>query len=147
MLGATTSLGVILATILVGQFPCLQRRGVLSYLGTLVLGVSLALFGLPITRTNPAGIASLASITYGFGMGFSGLLWTTIMQERVPQEKLGRVSSIEMLCGFSLIPVGLAIGGLTTDHIGASNVFVVCGVINVILALAALSTKDIRRLS
>lgn len=96
---------------------------------------------------NPLVIASLASISYGFGMGFSGLLWTTLIQERVPQERLGRVSSLETLSTLSLIPAGLMVGGIATDHLGANTVFVACGGLNVLLAIAALAMKDIRQLS
>jgi MFS family permease len=146
VLGATTSVGVILATLVVGQGPNLRRRGVLAYLGMILLGISLTIYGLPLARSHPAVVASLASMTYGFGMGFSGLLWTTLIQERVPEEKLGRVSSIQMLCTLSLIPVGLVVGGVMADRVGASIIFIVCGVLNVILGGVALAFQDIRKL-
>lgn len=144
---AATSFGVILATLFVGQVPKLQHRGVFSFLSVILLGISLVIFGLSIARSYPVVVAGLASITYGFGMGLSDLLLTTLTQEYVPQDQLGRISSIQMLCTFSLIPVGLAVGGVVTDHVGASIVFVVCGGLNVILGGIALAFKDIRKLS
>jgi MFS family permease len=144
LLVAMTSLGVILVTLCIGQFSGLQRRELFSNLSTLLLGCALIILGLPVIRMNPAVIASLVSVAYGFGMGFSGLIWSTVIQEQVPQEKLGRVSSIQMLCTMSLSMVGLALGGIMTDHVGASAVFVICGLLNIVQATIALSIRDLR---
>lgn len=147
LIGAMISLGVILATVLLGQHPHLRRRGVLAYLGTLLMGLALGVLGLPLTRLNPGLIASLASLLYGLGMGTSNLLWTTLTQEYVPQEKLGRVSSIGLLSALGLTPLGLVLGGLLTDTLGASLVFVACGLANVLLALIAIRNRDVYSLN
>jgi hypothetical protein len=146
LLNATNSLGVILATLLIGQMGRLHRRGVRSYLGTLLAGLALAAFGLPLPPGSAPVLLSLASATFGFGMGLSGLLGSTLEQELVPAEKLGRVSSIEMLASFSLIPVGIALGGVFTDQIGPRWIYLTSGSVIVGLALLALASEDIRKL-
>lgn len=146
LIGAMISLGVILATVLLGQLPRLRRRAVLAYLGTLLMGLALSILGLPLARLNPGLIASPVSLLYGLGMGTSNLLWTTLTQEYVPEEKLGRVGSIGLLSVLGLTPLGLALGGLLTDTLGASLVFIACGLANVLLTLIAIRSRDIYRL-
>jgi len=79
-------------------------------------------------------------------MGTSGLVWTTLTQELVPGDKMGRVSSVQMLGSFSLMPLGLATGGILTDRIGPSLVFIAGGMLNLLVAAVGLCVKDIRRL-
>jgi hypothetical protein len=69
-----------------------------------------------------------------------------IMQERVPADKLGRVSSIDLLGSSVLIPVGFAAGGWATDQFGAPLVFLMGGGITSFVALLALLHPAIRRL-
>ena len=70
----------------------------------------------------------------------------TLMQELVPQEKLGRVSSIDQLSAWALLPVGYALIGIITDRIGPSQIFLIASGANIILAGIALAVPDIRRL-
>jgi len=64
----------------------------------------------------------------------------------VPNKMLGRVSSIDLLGSFALLPIGFGVIGLVTDRIGPGNVFILCGVISMGLALLGLSQSSIRKL-
>jgi hypothetical protein len=68
------------------------------------------------------------------------------MQELVPQEMLGRVSSIDQLSAWALLPVGYALIGVVTDKIGPSQVFLLASGANILLAGIALAVPDIRQL-
>jgi hypothetical protein len=59
---------------------------------------------------------------------------------------LGRVSSIDALGSFVLLPIGYGIAGWATDLIGAPLVFVIGGALTVILALLGLLHPAIRNL-
>ncbi len=74
------------------------------------------------------------------------IIWVTVMQELVPADKLGRVSSIDQLGAWSFLPLGYELTGIATDHIGPSMVFLIGGIANVLLALIALAVPDIRKL-
>jgi len=75
-----------------------------------------------------------------------GLIWTNTLQELVPGEKLGRVSSIDALGSFVLLPVGYAVAGWATDRMGAAPVFTIGGIAVAVLGLAGLLHPAIRRL-
>ena len=46
----------------------------------------------------------IAALINGAALEVGGLTWTNILQELVPEEKLGRVSSIDTLGSFVLLP-------------------------------------------
>jgi DHA3 family tetracycline resistance protein-like MFS transporter len=64
----------------------------------------------------------------------------------VPQEKLGRVSSIDALGSFVFLPLGFAFAGILTDRIGPANVFVLGGSLVLLLSVGMLLVPAIRRL-
>ncbi len=54
---------------------------------------------------------------------------------------LGRVSSIDALGSFVLLPIGYGIAGWATDIIGAPQVFLIGGLATIILALLGLTQR------
>jgi hypothetical protein len=63
----------------------------------------------------------------------SDLIWVNILQERMPRELQGRVSSVDYL-GSSLIePEGLALSGWATKWLGPALIFVVGGGLRTLL--------------
>jgi MFS transporter, DHA3 family, tetracycline resistance protein len=69
-----------------------------------------------------------------------------LIQEIVPGERLERVSSIDSLGSFALLPVGFAIAGWATDQLGAAPLFAIGGGMTAIFALLALAHPAIRNL-
>lgn len=69
-----------------------------------------------------------------------------MLQELVPTEKLGRVSSIDWLGSLVLLPIGFALVGVLTDRVGPSWVFIGAGVLTLTLNLIGLSIRGIRQL-
>ncbi len=141
-----SAIGSIIAILAVGQMRHMHRRGMWAYLSLIVSGLALIVFGLPLPKGSEPVVASIANVFVGFGLGFFNVIWFTVLQELVPGDKLGRVSSIEMLGSFSLLPVAYALGGILTDRLGPSWVFIVGGLINVALPLIALSVRGVREL-
>jgi hypothetical protein len=64
----------------------------------------------------------------------------------VAPERLGRVSSVDALGSFALLPVGSGLAGLAADHVGASTVFVVGGAASVGLIGLGLLHRNVRGL-
>jgi hypothetical protein len=75
-----------------------------------------------------------------------GLVWTHMLQELVPREKLSRVASIDNLGSSAFMPLGYALVGWGTDHLGASLVFLACGGLTVGIAALGLLHPAIRHL-
>jgi hypothetical protein len=62
----------------------------------------------------------------GAGLETFGLIWVNL-QEMVPSDKLGRVSSIDWLGSFALQPIGFGLTGWAVEQWGAATVCVIGG--------------------
>ena len=149
LLGATgtaIAIGSLVTMMIVGQAKRVRHRGILAYGGLLVSSVAVIIFGLPLPHQYTPVIAIGASVFFGACLAIFEVIWVTSLQELVPPEKLGRVSSVDWVGSFALLPVGLAVVGVLTDQIGASWVFLAGGALNLLLELIALAVPGIRRL-
>jgi MFS family permease len=146
LISTTGAVGSILALVLIGQATRLKKRGLLAYLSITVSSAGLLIFGLPFPRAAAPIIAPLASVLVDFGIAFFNTIYFTILQEMIPSDKLGRVISLDTLGSFAMIPVGEALGGLMTDHIGPAAVFVIFGTINVVNSLIPLLVREVREM-
>ncbi|WIG59530.1 MAG: hypothetical protein OJF49_002277 [Ktedonobacterales bacterium] len=146
LLQTLMAVGSIVATLAVGNMRKLRHRGILAYGGLCISCVSLIALGLPIPAAAAPVLLGVAGAGIGIGLGIFDPIWSTTLQELVPTDKLGRVSSIDWLGSLVMTPVGLALGGVLTDHIGPSLVFIGAGLINLALALGALTARGIREL-
>ncbi len=146
LISTTGAVGSILALVLIGQATRLKKRGLLAYLSITVSSAGLLIFGLPFPRAAAPIIAPLASVLVDFGIAFFNTIYFTILQEMIPSDKLGRVISLDTLGSFAMIPVGEALGGLMTDHIGPAAVFVIFGTINVVNSLIPLLVLEVREM-
>lgn len=137
---AAFPLGYLLAGIWLGSRPKLRRRGLKMYLASALAGLCLAAFGL----LPPLWVILLAAVVNGAALEMGHLIWTNSLQERVPNEKLGRVVSIDNMGSFALMPIGYALAGWATQAFGAPVVFIVGGAATAILAAAPLLLRPIR---
>jgi MFS family permease len=136
------SLGVVLGAVWLGRQQVIRRRGLTGYGAWLVSGLLTLVIGLPI---GAIGIA-IASLLVGITTGAFSLIWINTLQQLVPRDMLGRVSSIDYLGSFLLLPVGYALVGWATDTLGAASVFVIGGALTMALAGLGLLHPAIRHL-
>jgi DHA3 family tetracycline resistance protein-like MFS transporter len=149
LLGATgtaIAAGSVVTMVIVGQARRLRHRGVLAYGGLLFSSVAVMVFGLPLPHQYAPAIAITASVFFGAGLAIFEVIWVTTLQQLVPPEKLGRVTSVDWVGSLALLPVGLALVGVLTDRIGPSWVFVAGGALNTLLELIAFAVPSIRKL-
>jgi MFS family permease len=137
--------GSILAALALGSAFKL-RRGIVAYGAVLVGGCALIACALPLPHLIEPVIVIVASAVVGAGLAIFTILWGTLQQEKVPNDKLGRVSSITQLAVASTLPGGLVLAGLLADHIGPAQVFALAGLLVVIPASIGLCIPDIRQL-
>ncbi len=139
------AVGSILAALAIGNASRL-RRGIVAYSAVLVGGCALIACALPLPRPVEPAIVIAASALVGAGLTIFTILWGTLQQEKVPNDKLGRVSSITQLGVASTLPGGLVLAGLLADHIGPAQVFALSGMLVVVPASIGLCIRDIRQL-
>jgi hypothetical protein len=70
--------------------------------------------------------------------------WFTLMQSHVPNEMLGRVSSLDWLVSFGLTPVSFALAGPAAEAFGVETTMIVAGVGGALLTLAFLLVPGLR---
>jgi len=142
ILYSMSSLGAIVGAVWLGRFTRIRRRGLVTYGAGIVSGLAVLVAGLPISLIGVSG----AMFVEGACVATFGLIWTNTLQEMVPREQLGRVSSIDMLGSFVLLPIGFGLTGWVTDQIGASAMFVLGGGIGAVLIALGLLHPQIRGL-
>jgi len=139
------AVGSIVAALAIGNASKL-RRGIVAYSAVLVGGCALIACALPLPRPVEPAIVIVASALVGAGLAIFTILWGTLQQEKVPNDILGRVSSITQLGVASTLPGGLVLAGLLADHIGPAQVFALSGMLVVVPASIGLCIRDIRQL-
>jgi DHA3 family tetracycline resistance protein-like MFS transporter len=139
------AVGSILAALALGSAPKL-RRGLMAYGAVIVGGCSLIACALPLPRPVEPLIVIGASALVGAGLATFTVLWGTLQQEKVPNQMLGRVSSISQFGVASTLPGGLVLAGLLADRIGPAQVFALAGLLVVVPAALGLCVRDIRQL-
>lgn len=141
-----SGVGAVVAMLVIGQMRRLRRRGLLAYLSFMLSSVALMAYGLPLPLRLSPSIALVASFITGLGLGVFGIIWDTVLQELVPAEKLGRVSSVDLLGSFALLPIGYAIIGVLTDRVGPVSVFLAAGALALLLSVIGITVRGIRTL-
>lgn len=146
LLTTMVGLGSIVAMLLAAQVKRLRHRGPLAYAGIIASSIGLVVIGLPLPPAAFAVVAGGASFVIGAGLGLFTVIWETVLQEMVPQDKLGRVSSVDWLGSLALQPIGLGVAGVLTDRLGPAWVFLAGGGLNLALNLLGLAVRGIREL-
>lgn len=71
----------------------------------------------------------------------------TLLQKRIPEEKLGRVMGLFTAMTGLAIPVGTALGGALAESIGTPLFFCVDGIFIIALGTATVLPKSVRALN
>ncbi|HYK83942.1 MAG TPA: MFS transporter [Ktedonobacteraceae bacterium] len=145
-MATASAIGSISAVLIVGQLKQIRWRGIKAYTAMIGAGFALIAMGWPLPQVTEPFVALPANVVLGFGIGFFNVIWFIVLQQMIPSDKLGRVSSIDMMGSLCLTPIGMALGGVVTDRIGPRLVFIGCGVICVACQALALLVRGIREL-
>lgn len=140
LLLSVAAVGYILVALWIGQQKRLRRRGYLAYGAWLVAAIMLIFLGLPL----PIVGMCLAIFTFNAGIGILNLAWANTLQEFIPPDRLGRVSSIDALGSYALTPIGLAVAGIVADHINAPSVFIAGGILSTLIIAIGLLHPRVR---
>jgi DHA3 family tetracycline resistance protein-like MFS transporter len=143
---SAAAVGVILATLIVGQVRRIRHRGIVAYSALIVSALAMMAFALPVPQQFVPAVALTASALDGAGIGVFEIIWVTVLQEMIPVEKLGRVTSVDLAGSELLQPLGLAAIGFLTDAVATPWIFLVCGALNLLLTASAFFVRGIRDL-
>lgn len=92
----------------------------------MLVGVSRAVALIP---PLPVVVLALASLTTMMAITLSNTLWETVLQERIPQASLSRVSSYDWMVSLVFQPVAFALVGPLADAIGEAQTLLIASAI------------------
>lgn len=108
---------------------------------------------LVLTAAFPLGIASgslalllAGAFLHGLGLEVFSVNWELAIQQRVPTEKLSRVSSFDMVGSFVMRPLGLALTGPVAGFVGVRSWLLIVAALMACSALAAVALPSVNQL-
>ena len=137
---AASGIGSIAAAVLVGQLDIPRRRITTMYLAWTVGSAALAGYGVMTSLWQPMVIAAISGATFMLGQ----VVWTSLLQQLVPRELLGRVSSVDWLVSVGLVPVSFALTGPVSAWIGSTMTMVGGALAAAAVTLALLYVPGVR---
>ncbi|WP_424533832.1 MFS transporter [Sphaerisporangium viridialbum] len=93
----------------------------------------------------PVTVVTIAYCAAMFGLGVLSPLWETTMQQRIPEEALGRVGSFDALISFAARPLGLAVAAPVAALTGTMAPLLIGAALVAAANLAVLLVPDVRR--
>lgn len=117
----------------------LERPLKTAYL-TMLLAVPLLL---ALALTPPMWVISAAAFMWGISMTFFNTFWFTVLQERVPDESLSRVSSYDWVGSTALRPLGFALIAPVAKAIGFAETLIGIAVVVASVELVTAFTPSV----
>ena len=136
-LGLGTIAGSIAAIRWRPRYP--MRLGMILVCGWPLAGIMYAA-GLPLALVVAATALS------GAGIAIFDVWWLTALAERVPPEKLSRVTSYDWMFSAGLVPFGYLLAGPLAEQFGAIEVLVVGSILGFVALVSALASRELRML-
>jgi MFS family permease len=136
-LGAGTIIGATAGIRWRPRYP--MRLGIL-FAAIWPFATLLFTFNAPLEAVLPAMVLG------GFGFSIFDVWWMTALGERIPPDRLSRVSSYDWMVSLSLLPIGYLIAGPLADAFGAVEVLAVGSVLAFVVWLPALLPRETRML-
>jgi DHA3 family tetracycline resistance protein-like MFS transporter len=135
--GLGSALGAL--TVSSGRMP---RRYLSVMMAAWSLGSApLVVFGF----TSSFALMAVATFAIGFTDGMGMVIWGTLLQRRVPNEMLGRVSSLDFFVSLVFMPVSFAVVGPLAKVVSLQTIFLVAGLAPVVVAAIAVWAAKMRR--
>ncbi len=132
--------GSVITAVAVGQLGLPRLRVTVMY-AAWSLGVALlAGYGLMGELWQGMAIAFASAGLFAIGQ----IIWTTLLQQLVPRQLLGRVSSLDWLVSTGLVPVSFALTGPAAALLGPGTTMVAGGLIGAVLMGALLFVPGVR---
>jgi predicted MFS family arabinose efflux permease len=82
----------------------------------------------------------------GAGFALFDVWWLTALAERIPPDKLSRVTSYDWMVSLGLVPLGFLIAGPLAEAYGASTVLAGGALLALAAMLAGLAPRETRTL-
>lgn len=126
--------GMLVGGVLLGLLGGYKKRVILITISIFMMGISLAVSGL--LPRNGFVLFAVCCLAMGLSVPFYAGVQTSLFQEKIKPEFLGRVFSLMGSIISLAMPVGLILSGLFADKIGVNNWFLISGILIVGIGVA-----------
>lgn len=126
--------GMLVGGVLLGLLGGYKKRVILITISIFMMGISLAVSGL--LPRNGFVLFAVCCLAMGLSVPFYAGVQTSLFQEKIKPEFLGRVFSLTGSIISLAMPVGLILSGLLADKIGVNNWFLISGILIVGIGVA-----------
>lgn len=94
----------------------------------------------------PLGVVVPAMVIAGTGVALFDVLWLTALAERIPPDKLSRVTSYDWTVSLGLVPLGYVLAGPAADALGATEVLLGGAIVAFVVLALGLAPRETRML-
>ncbi len=139
---AVGGIGSIGAALVLGQTKMPRKHITIAYLCWGLGTLTMATFAM----ANRVWQAALITFSMQFLFTAGTIIWTALLQTKVPGRLLGRVSSLDWLVSGSLIPLSYGLTGPIAEALGTQTTFVLAALIGGTAVLGALMVPSLHDL-
>jgi predicted MFS family arabinose efflux permease len=136
----------LMAGFVVGGLVTLRWRPRHGLAVGIVLLTLTAAFPLAIALSDLLPMVLLGAFLHGFGLEIFSVNWDLSIQQNIPEDRLARVYSFDLVGSYVARPLGLAVTGPVAEAVGIDRWLVVVAAVMGGSALISLLSRDIRRL-
>ncbi|HUP83285.1 MAG TPA: MFS transporter [Candidatus Limnocylindria bacterium] len=143
---AVGGVGSIIMAIAIGQLGLPRRRVTVMFVAWTVGIGAMAVYGLMTALWQALLVAALSHSLFELGQ----VIWTTMLQQLVPRNLLGRVSSVDWLVSIGLVPLSYALTGPASEAFGPGPTMVygaLAGAVITILLILVPGVRDPERVA
>lgn len=126
---AVGGVGSIVMAFAIGHFGLPRRRVTVMYASWTFGVAGMAVYGMMTDLWHALVASFLTHMLFELGQ----VIWTTMLQQLVPRNLLGRVASLDWMVSIGLVPVSYALTGPVAESIGAGTTMVVAALVGAVL--------------
>jgi MFS family permease len=137
---AVGGVGAIAMAIAIGHFGLPRRRIMWSFLSWSIGVAVMGIYGVMTALWMALVVSLFQNALFELGQ----VIWTTMLQQRVPRHLLGRVSSLDWMLSTALVPLSFALTAPVVDILGAGPTMVIAGLLGSVLMVSLMFLPGVR---
>lgn len=126
--------GGMLLGALIASLKKQWKRGISIYFG----GEFILMVAYAIIAISPYGFflqMGIGAAIFGIMVPILNTIYLTIIQMKVPADKMGRISSIDYAVSMAFSPIGAIISGPLSELFGVANLFLYCAILGMVTTI------------
>ena len=136
--------GMIIGALIVSFKKQWKKKMQTFFIGIMVINIGYLIYALA-----PIGVFSLIQIgllIMGVIIPIVDIIVLTVIQQTVPLDKMGRVSSISNMFMMATQPLGAILAGPLSLILGVSNLYILCALISIIITIIPYLSSTFRNI-